>query len=83
MNNKRRYEGGLKQLEFTRVQVKEMQEELRQLQPALITAAEEVQQILARVEKEQAEVAQVEKVVKVDEESAMVRERERERAQLT
>lgn len=39
----------------------------------LVTAAAEVQQILAHVEQESVQVAEVEKVVKVDEEAAQVR----------
>ncbi|XP_012251165.2 dynein axonemal heavy chain 7-like isoform X2 [Athalia rosae] len=67
---KMRYEGGLDKLDNTNQQVKEMQETLKDLQPMLITAASEVQQILAHVEEESAEVAEVEKVVKIDEEAA-------------
>lgn len=42
------------------------------LQPMLVTATQDVQKILQRVEKESADVAEVEKVVKTDEEAAMV-----------
>lgn len=49
-----------------------MQETLKELQPMLVTAAQEVQKIVATVEKESLEVAEVEKVVKVDEEAALV-----------
>lgn len=52
-----------------------MQETLRQLQPLLVTAAQDVQRIMTTVEKESIEVGEVEKVVKVDEEAAMVRAR--------
>ncbi|XP_046587391.1 dynein axonemal heavy chain 7-like [Neodiprion lecontei] len=67
---KTRYEGGLDKLDNTNQQVKEMQETLRELQPMLVTAASEVQQILEHVEAESVQVAEVEKVVKVDEEAA-------------
>lgn len=69
---KTRYEGGLGKLDNTNQQVKEMQETLKFLQPMLVTAAGEVQQILAHVEQESAAVAEVEKVVRVDEEAAQV-----------
>lgn len=69
---KARYEGGLDRLDSTNQQVKEMQETLQNLQPMLVTAAQDVQRILANVEKESLEVAEVEKVVKIDEEAAMV-----------
>ncbi|XP_044576956.1 dynein axonemal heavy chain 7 [Cotesia glomerata] len=79
LNNKRkeitlaknRYEGGIGRLVSTRTQVAEMQETLKELQPMLVTAAQEVQKIVATVEKESLEVAEVEKVVKVDEEAAL------------
>ena len=69
---KARYEGGLDRLDSTQQQVAEMQEILKQLQPKLVLAAQEVQRIMTRVEKESVEVAEIEKVVKVDEEAAMV-----------
>ncbi|XP_043277906.1 dynein axonemal heavy chain 7-like [Venturia canescens] len=68
---KARYEGGLDRLDSTQQQVTEMQETLRQLQPMLVTAAQDVQRIMTTVEKESIEVGEVEKVVKVDEEAAM------------
>lgn len=49
-----------------------MQETLKRLQPLLVTAAQDVQRIMTTVEKESIEVAEIEKVVKVDEEAAMV-----------
>ncbi|KAK0178126.1 hypothetical protein PV328_002104, partial [Microctonus aethiopoides] len=71
LRSKTRYEGGIDCLDSTREQVKIMQETLKELQPMLIIAAQDVQQILASVEKESIEVADVEKVVKIDEEAAM------------
>lgn len=49
-----------------------MQETLKELQPMLVTAAQDVQKTVANVEKESSEVAEVEKIVKVDEEAALV-----------
>ena len=70
---KTRYEGGLGRLDSTQNEVFKMQEMLKRLQPLLVTAAQEVQKILASVEKESAEVAAIEKVVRIDEEAAMVK----------
>lgn len=50
-----------------------MKNTLVKLQPLLIKATQDVQKILRHVEKESADVAEVEKVVKTDEEAAMVR----------
>lgn len=70
---KARYEGGLGQLDSTQQQVTDMQNTLKQLQPKLITATQDIQKMLADVEKENQEVAEFEKVVKVDEAAAQVR----------
>jgi len=70
---KARYEGGLGQLDSTQHQVEEMQNMLKQLQPKLIAATQDIQRILADVEKENQEVAEFEKVVKIDEIAAQVR----------
>lgn len=70
---KARYEGGLGQLDSTQHQVTEMQNILKQLQPKLIAATQEIQRMLADVEKENQEVIEFEKVVKVDETAAEVR----------
>lgn len=70
---KARYEGGLGQLDSTQHQVTEMQNTLKQLQPKLIAATQEIQRMLAIVEKENQEVTEFEKVVKVDEIAAEVR----------
>ncbi|KAL0118214.1 hypothetical protein PUN28_009103 [Cardiocondyla obscurior] len=69
---KTRYEGGLEKLDSTQNQVTEMQNILKQLQPKLITATQDIQRMLADVEKESQEVAEFEKVVKVDEAAAEV-----------
>lgn len=71
--SKTRYEGGLGRLDGTQRDVTVMQETLKELQPKLVKATQEVQTILTRVEKESADVAEVEKIVKIDEEAAMVR----------
>ena len=73
MLNKTRYEGGLGRLDKTQQDVAVMKETLINLQPMLVTATQDVQKIVAQVEKESADVAEVEKVVRADEESAMVR----------
>ena len=73
MLSKTRYEGGLGRLDGTQRDVEVMQETLKKLQPLLVLATQDVQKILVKVETESAEVAEVEKVVKADEEAAMVR----------
>jgi len=73
LHAKARYEGGLGQLDSTQQQVTEMQDILKQLQPELIAATQEIQNILADVEIETLEVAEFEKVVKIDEIAAQVR----------
>ena len=70
---KARYEGGLGRLDGTQQEVSEMQETLKRLQPLLVTAAQDVQKILASVEKESKEVAEIEKIVRNDEEAAKVK----------
>lgn len=70
--SKKRYEAGLESLNNAHVQVGKMQETLIALQPKLIEATKDVEKVLATIEKESAEVAQIEKVVKKDEEAAMV-----------
>ncbi|RLU26559.1 hypothetical protein DMN91_000355 [Ooceraea biroi] len=67
---KARYQGGLGQLDSTQHQVTEMQDTLKQLQPKLVAATQDVQRMLADVERESHEVAEFEKVVKVDEVAA-------------
>jgi len=72
LHAKTRYEGGLGQLDSTQHQVTEMQNMLKQLQPELIAATQDIQRMLADVEKENQEVAEFEKVVKIDETTAEV-----------
>ncbi|OXA50010.1 Dynein heavy chain 7, axonemal [Folsomia candida] len=67
---KRRYEIGLEKLDSAAGQVSVMQDELTKLQPALIEASKQVEEIVWKVEKESAEVAAVEIVVKADEAQA-------------
>lgn len=69
--SKTRYEGGLCRLDGTQRDIAIMQDTLQRLQPLLVTATQDVQKILTRVEIESADVAEVEKVVKIDEISAM------------
>jgi dynein heavy chain len=64
---KRRYEVGLEKLNSAAGQVADMQVELRNLQPQLVIASKEVDEIMVKCEKESVEVAKVEKVVKADE----------------
>ena len=59
-----RYEVGLGKLESAASQVSVMQTELTQLQPQLVEASTQVDDIMAVIEKESAEVAKVEKVYK-------------------
>ena len=72
MNAKTRYERGLEQLDETQRQVVTMQETLRSLQPQLITATQDVEKMLLDVNKEREEVAEIERVVRMDEEAAEV-----------
>jgi dynein heavy chain len=64
---KRRYEVGLEKLESAQSQVSVMQQELTDLQPQLVQAGVEVDEIMIVIERESIEVAKVEKVVKADE----------------
>lgn len=72
LGNKRRYEAGLDKLDNTNKQVGKMQETLVALQPRLVEAAKDVEKMVANVENESVEVAQIEQMVKKDEEAAMV-----------
>jgi dynein heavy chain len=56
---KSRYEVGIEKLDNTADQVAKMQEELVALQPQLLVASNEVQEMVAKVEKESADVAEV------------------------
>ena len=62
MKAKGRYEVGLQKLESAASQVLVMQRELTELQPQLVEASKQVDEIVAVIEKESAEVAKVEKV---------------------
>ncbi|XP_076664543.1 dynein axonemal heavy chain 7 [Andrena cerasifolii] len=72
INAKTRYERGLEQLDETQRQVATMQETLRSLQPQLIIATQDVEKMLLDVNKEREEVAEIERVVRMDEEAAQV-----------
>lgn len=67
MTLKRRYEVGLDKLESAAAQVATMQVELEALQPQLVVASKEVDQMMVVIEHESVEVAKTEKVVRVDE----------------
>lgn len=59
---KSRYETGLEKLDSAASQVSTMQKELTDLQPQLVTASKEVDEIMVIIEKDSIEVAKVEKV---------------------
>uniref|UniRef100_A0A667YZX4 Dynein axonemal heavy chain 3 n=1 Tax=Myripristis murdjan TaxID=586833 RepID=A0A667YZX4_9TELE len=67
MKLKRRYEVGLEKLESAEDQVATMQVELEALQPQLVAASKEVDEMMVVIEHESVEVAETEKVVKEDE----------------
>jgi dynein heavy chain, axonemal len=62
MKVKRRYEVGLEKLESASSQVSVMQRQLTQLQPQLVDARKQVDEMMVVIEKESAEVSKVEKV---------------------
>ncbi|XP_046403326.1 dynein axonemal heavy chain 7 [Ischnura elegans] len=70
MASKRRYEVGIEKLESAASQVAEMEKELKELQPQLIVASNQVEEMMTKVESESKQVAEVEKNVKADEEVA-------------
>ncbi|XP_019624138.1 PREDICTED: dynein heavy chain 12, axonemal-like isoform X1 [Branchiostoma belcheri] len=67
---KTRYEVGLEKLAFAASQVAEMQKELEDLQPQLITASAENEKMMVVIESETTEVEAKSKVVKADEAAA-------------
>ncbi|XP_029968156.1 dynein heavy chain 7, axonemal-like [Salarias fasciatus] len=67
MKLKRRYEVGLQKLESAAEQVATMQVELEALQPQLLVASKEVDEMMVVIEHESVEVAETEKVVKANE----------------
>lgn len=62
MNLKSRYEVGVEKLKSASSQVTVMRRELSALQPQLVDASKQVDEIMAVIEKDSAEVAKVEKV---------------------
>lgn len=60
-------------MDGTQRQVEEMQNMLKLLQPKLIAATQDIQRMLIDVERESQEVAEFEKVVRIDEIAAQVR----------
>ncbi|XP_061547478.1 dynein axonemal heavy chain 7 isoform X6 [Phycodurus eques] len=67
MMQKSRYVVGLEKLESAASQVATMQVELEALQPQLIETCKKVDEMVIKVERESAEAAETEKVVKMDE----------------
>ncbi|XP_015178312.1 PREDICTED: dynein heavy chain 7, axonemal, partial [Polistes dominula] len=72
IEGKRRYEAGLEKLDSTHRQVEKMQEILVALQPKLIIAAKDVEAMFRDVQNESEEVSAMEKIVKEDEQAALV-----------
>ncbi|KOX76420.1 Dynein heavy chain 7, axonemal [Melipona quadrifasciata] len=72
LDGKRRYEAGLERLDSAHRQVEKMQEILVALQPKLLVAAKDVEVMFLDVQRESNEVAAMERVVKRDEEAAMI-----------
>ena len=64
---KKRYTVGLEKLESARSQVSQMQNDLEALQPQLIVASKEVDEIMVIIERDSIEVAKTEKIVKAEE----------------
>ena len=56
---KSRYEVGIEKLDHAASEVSVMQEDLVALQPQLVVAANQVQEMVIKVEKESADVAEV------------------------
>lgn len=67
MKQKSRYEVGLEKLAAAASDVSVMQKELTDLQPELVIASKEVDEMMIVIERESIEVAKVEKVVRADE----------------
>ncbi|XP_030613861.1 dynein heavy chain 7, axonemal isoform X2 [Archocentrus centrarchus] len=67
MTMKCRYEVGLEKLKSAAEQVATMQVELEALQPQLLVASKEVDEMMVVIERESVEVAETERVVKMDE----------------
>ena len=67
MKLKRRYEVGLEKLESAADQVATMQVKLEALQPELLVASKEVDEVMEVIKRDSVEVAEKEKVVKIDE----------------
>lgn len=67
---KQRYEVGLEKLDSAATQVATMQVELEALQPQLQVASKKVDEMMVMIERESVEVAETEKVVRMDEAEA-------------
>ena len=64
---KKRYTVGLEKLDSARSQVSQMQGDLQALQPQLVVASKEVDEIMIVIERDSIEVAKTEKIVKAEE----------------
>lgn len=64
---RKRYTIGLEKLDSARSQVSQMQCDLQALQPQLVVASKEVDEIMVIIERDSIEVAKTEKVVKAEE----------------
>lgn len=64
---RKRYTVGLEKLDSARSQVSQMQIDLKALQPQLVVASKEVDEIMVIIERDSIEVAKTEKVVKAEE----------------
>ena len=67
---KERYVIGIEKLELSENQIAIMQKELNELQPQMIKASQEAEELIVTIEKEAAEVDQVKQVVEADKEKA-------------
>lgn len=70
MKQKKRYVGGLEKLKFAAEQVAEMQKELEELQPQLVTTAAENEKMMALISTETITVEERTKIVAADEAQA-------------
>ncbi|EFJ29004.1 inner arm dynein 3-2 [Selaginella moellendorffii] len=69
LKQKRRYEVGLEKLQSSAEQVAVMQQELQDLMPKLIVTVEEVEKLMAKVEREKKEVVEPKKAIVMKDEA--------------
>jgi len=72
MEEKMRYVGGLKELEYATIQVNQMKEDLFILQPKLETAQKDTEKMMNIISRETVEVEKVTAKVQVDEKVANI-----------